>query len=80
MSWHGFSSGDEINLEEIIFKIESRINSKHVTNKLEKENFLRQISNCGYSQLVFTPSSHSGWESSPLNPNNWRTLKGNEIV
>lgn len=80
MSWHGFSNGDEISLEEIVFKNESRIGSKYVINKSEKENYLEQIKNSGYSRLVFTPSSYIGWGSSPLNPSNWRTLKGDKIV
>ena len=78
MSWHGFSAGQRVPLENIVATCEKRIKSGKVIDVEGKRRLLRQIRGCGYSHLVFMPRG-TGWGETPLNPNNWQTPRGDAL-
>jgi 5-methylcytosine-specific restriction endonuclease McrA len=78
MPWHKFELGQLVPLEEIVLVCERHIRSGRITSPEEHMRWLEKIRNCGYPELVFSPFG-SSWGRSPMNPNAWRTPKGNSI-
>jgi hypothetical protein len=79
MSWHGFERGQRIGREAIVEACKSRLESGKVTNVPAKWSHVGVIQTCGERELVFSPQTETGWGASPLNDNNWRTIKGKPI-
>jgi hypothetical protein len=79
MSWHNFSAGQRVPLDEIVATCERHILSGEVNDPNKKLKYLQQIRESGHDELVFTPQGAS-WGSSPLNLNSWRTVDGHPIT
>ena len=75
MSWHNFQPGQEYAQTEVVSVLSQRIRSGNVENPDQKEEYLDLIRAASATRLVFDPKG-TGWGSSPLNPNNWRTPEG----
>jgi hypothetical protein len=65
MSWHGYEDGQQVELEDILTTCEQYIASGKVVNREEKEHYLELVAACGHSFLIFSPSSRTGWGSTP---------------
>ncbi len=78
MSWHNFENGKQYSLNQILETCDKHIHSGGVKNELQKLKYLRVISDCRQSNLVYNPKS-DGWGNSPLNPNSWDTTGGEPI-
>lgn len=80
MTWHGYTEGDEVSLDDVVAKCREYINSGNVKNLKEKRLWIKIIGNSGHPVIVYSPQSKLGWGSSPLNTNNWKTPEGEPIL
>ncbi len=78
MPWHKFKSDQKVSVEKIVATCQQHIQSGRVKSPEEKMQRLEQIKTCGHPVLVFKPFGRA-WGLSPMNPNTWRTPRGETI-
>jgi len=78
-SWHSFQEGKPFPRGTAVVVCETHIRSGGVENQEEKLRWLQAIRDCPFSTLVYSPSTPKGWGRSPMNPNCWKTPKGDSI-
>jgi hypothetical protein len=79
MSWHGYTAGQQVPVHDVVERCERYVSSGSVVDRHDKDQQLQRIRECGYDVIVYSPTEPKGWGSSPLNPNNWRTVEGKSI-
>lgn len=79
-SYHGYTQGESVPIDEIVHLCEKRIRHGHIYEKSipEKQAYVDVLKASGHEFLVWSPRS-LGWGASPFNLNCWRTPEGNPL-
>src|SRR5262245_33226969 len=76
--WHQFVPGTAYNRDEVVATCKKHIHSGCLRTPGDAEASLDFIRRCVHERFVWTPFGKS-WGLSPMNPNAWRTERGEPI-
>ncbi len=77
--WHPFKAREKYEMSDVVGWCMTHIMSGEVKDKDGKWELLDQFLNCGQFFIVYAPRNAKGWGNSPMNPNNWKTVKGHPL-